>query len=430
MRDDHTGVPNGRPIPIDGGHGSTRNGVARPDCLGALRTRVLPTGADGPIDLVAVQADDELVNALGTTGSSTGGGARDFPGRDSGGRDTDDRLVAMLAAWRAEIEAEPIPELLDLDTAVAAVAAGVAAETAVARRRRSSRLRHLAPLAAAAAIIVATVSGVGLGSQNAQPGDALWSVQKVLNSERAESVEAKVTIETRLASVRTALAEGDTATAARELDAIRAEIPAVRGQDGRNQLVEEQEFLAAKLADTEPGTSADLSTAPTSTPNARPTGGAAPAPASSATPPAKPSETGTVGSMEPTAPSPSAPEGQDRDAQDLSGVPVVPPEPGTGGPTASDPDASADPRSSAPEVTREPGATPSGPAADAGPGSGTGSVDPTTAPGPATVPGGGPGGTVGGSAPVGSGSAPSDTTTASASAAGTSVDVTATATAN
>lgn len=427
MPDDRNGVPPGPPSPFGRARGT--NGV-HGDVHADLPTRSLSVDvADGPTDLVAVQADDELVNALGS-GAGVAFGDR-APGSDPDPRrNRDEHLVAMLAAWRAEIEAEPIPELLDLDTAVAAVAAGVAAETAVARRRRSSRLRHLAPLAAAAAIIVATVSGVGLGSQNAQPGDALWSVQKVLNSERAESVEAKVTIETRLASVRTALAEGDTATAARELDAIRAEIPAVRGQDGRNQLVEEQEFLAAKLADTEPGTPADLSTAPTSTPNARPTGGAAPAPASSATPPAKPSETGTVGSMEPTAPSPSAPEGQDRDAQDLSGVPVVPPEPGTGGPTASDPDASADPRSSAPEVTREPGATPSGPAADAGPGSGTGSVDPTTAPGPATVPGGGPGGTVGGSAPVGSGSAPSDTTTASASAAGTSVDVTATATAN
>jgi hypothetical protein len=429
MRDDHTGVPDGRPIPFGRGQGASpgngmaRNGVAHPDCLGALRTRVLPAEADGPIDLVEVQADDELVNALGTAGRPPAGGHLDFPDLEQSDHDTDDRLFAMLAAWRAEIEAEPIPELLDLDTAVAAVAAGVAAEAAAARRRRSSRLRHLAPLAAAAAIIVATVSGVGLGSQNAQPGDALWSVQKVLNSERAESVEAKVTIETRLASVRTALAEGDTATAARELDAIRTEIPAVRGQDGRTQLVQEQEFLAAKLADTTPGTPADLSTPPSSEPNALPTSGPAPAPASSAVPPADPSQTGSVGSTEPSAPLPTDPSDQDRDERDRSGVPVVPPGPDAGGPTGSDPSGSdpsgADSGSSAPEVTREPDATSSDPA----PGAGTGNRDATTAPGPATAPSG-VGGIVGGSVTV-----PSDTTTASGSA-GTSVDLTATAITN
>jgi hypothetical protein len=449
MRDDHTGVPNGRPIPFPGGS-SKRNGVARPDCAGALRTRVLPAEADGPIDLVAVQADDALVNALGTAGGSATG-ASEARGLGPGGHETDDRLLAMLAAWRAEIDAEPIPELLDLDSAVAAVTAGVKAEAAAARRRRSSRLRHLAPLAAAAAIIVATVSGVGLGSQNAQPGDALWPVQKVLNSERADSVEAKVTIETRLASVRTALAQGDTATAARELDAIRSEIPEVRRQDGRNQLVQEQEFLAAKLADTQPGTPADLSTAPTSKPNARPTG-AAPAPASPATPPASPSQTGRAGSTGPTAPSSS--DGQDRDELDRSGAPVVPPGTDTGGPTGVDPSGSnpsgpdpsgsdpsgsdpsgagssgaasgadpstVDPRSSGPEVTRAPDATPSDPARDTGTGTGTGSVDPTTAPGPRTVPGGG--------TPAGSATPPPGTTTASGSV-GTSMGVTATATTN
>lgn len=416
MRDDDSSVPNGRPIPFGRANGASlgnsraRNGVAHPDRLGdRVPTRVLPVAADGPIDLVAVQADDELVNALGSAGVS--GTSALPPSFEAGGDDTDDRLVALLAAWRAEIDADPIPELLDLDTAVAAVAAGVAAEAAAARRRRSTRLRHLAPLAAAAAIIVATVSGVGVGSQNAQPGDALWSIQKVLDSERAESVEAKVTIETRLASVRTALSEGDTATAARELDAIRSEIPAVRGQEGRRQLVQEQEYLAAKLQDAAPGTPADLSTPPSSEPNARPTGGPPPAPVAP-TPPADPSQTGSVGSTEPTAPLPSAPDGQDGDERDRSGVPVVPSGDGT---TGSDP-SKADPRSSAPEVTGDPDPTSSDPAP--GSGTGTGSADPTTSPAPATVPG-----------LVGGGTATSDTTTASGSA-GTSVDVTATISAN
>ena len=154
------------------------------------------------------------MNALGTGAAVTYGDRG--PGSDPDlRRPRDERLVAMLAAWRAEIEAEPIPELVDLDTAVAAVVAGMKADAAGTRRRRADRLRHLAPLAAAAAIIVATISGVGLGSQNAMPGDTLWPIQKVVNPERAESVEAKIEVEGRLQIVRAALATGDTATAAR-----------------------------------------------------------------------------------------------------------------------------------------------------------------------------------------------------------------------
>ena len=63
------GDPPGPPNPFGGGRRGT-NGV-RPDGVRRrtvdLPTRPLPVDvADGPIDLVAVQADDELVNALGS----------------------------------------------------------------------------------------------------------------------------------------------------------------------------------------------------------------------------------------------------------------------------------------------------------------------------------------------------------------------------
>jgi Anti-sigma-D factor RsdA to sigma factor binding region len=433
MRDDHSGAPNGRPIPFGdraSSNGRGTNGSVRPGGpFGSTRVLAADAAVESPIELVAVQADDELINALGPGGVSPAD-YRDLADLESGSR-----LVAMLAAWRAEIEAEPIPELLDLDAAVAAVAAGVAAEASAARRRRSARARHLAPLVAAAALIVSTVTGVGLGSQDAQPGDALWSVQKVLDRDRAESVEAKVSVETRLASVRTALSKGDTVTAARELDAIRTEIPVVRGQEGRTQLVQEQEFLAAKLADTPPGTPADLSTPPSSNPNARPTGGPPPAPAVPATPPADPSLTGPAGSTEPSAP-PTSP--NDRESTEKDRVQLAPPGSGTGDPTGSNPSGSnppgsdsagsnpsgPDPRSSAPEVTRGPDVPPSDPSA------GKEGARPTTAPkpGPETAPaGGGAAGDDGAATQV----LPttSDTTTASGSA-GTSVEATATTTTN
>ncbi|MBA3907527.1 MAG: hypothetical protein H0X35_12705, partial [Pseudonocardiales bacterium] len=101
-------------------HGPRRANGIRHD---GARTRAIPlrdpdvvdTDTFEPIDLVAVQTDDELINALS-------GGYR-VSGPDYGGYPADDRIASILAAWKAEVDAEPVPELLDLDTAVATVRA-------------------------------------------------------------------------------------------------------------------------------------------------------------------------------------------------------------------------------------------------------------------------------------------------------------------
>src|SRR3954468_19006050 len=155
-------------------HGPRRANGVRPT---GVRTGAVPlhdpdladTDVFEPIDLVAVQTDDELINTLSAgftvsgSGSSTGGYA--------GGFGSDDRIAAVLAAWKAEVDAEPVPELVDLDTAVAAVRAA---------RPRSARFRHLAPVAAAAAFIVLVAGGVSVGSYSAQPQDTLWPVTQVV----------------------------------------------------------------------------------------------------------------------------------------------------------------------------------------------------------------------------------------------------------
>jgi hypothetical protein len=218
------------------GRGSTSNGV-RPE---GMRTRPIGIGEqDDPVDLVAVQADDELVNALADGMSVSAPGV--------GGYDTDDRMVAMLAAWRAEVDEEPIPELIDLDEAVAAVRSS----------RIRARRRQLAPLAGAAALIVLAVGGVSIGAQAAHPGDTLWGVSKVLYSERAESVEAAADVQTRLGNVREALASGQTAVAAQELEMAESEIGVVREEEGLSELAAEQQRLAVKLRETPPGIPTD-----------------------------------------------------------------------------------------------------------------------------------------------------------------------------
>jgi hypothetical protein len=151
-------------------HGPRRANGVRPT---GVRTSAVPlhdpdladTDVFEPIDLVAVQTDDELINTL-SAGFTVSG-----PGGFGGGFGPDDRVAAVLAAWKAEVDAEPVPELVDLDTAVAAVRAA---------RPRSARFRHLAPVAAAAALIVLVAGGVSVGSYSAQPEDALWPVTQVV----------------------------------------------------------------------------------------------------------------------------------------------------------------------------------------------------------------------------------------------------------
>jgi len=399
-RDERPGSPaNGHPavggVPCNG---APRNGAGRPALTRVLAAGDDVAGAGAPIDLVAVQGDDELVTALGARP------ARDAPahdllapppgghdtGPDSAGRDRDDRLVSMLAAWRAEIDAEPIPELVDLDAAVAAVVAGVQAQEFAARRRRSGRMRHLAPLAAAAAIIVAVVSGVGLGSQNAVPGDTLWPIQKVVDPERAESVEAKVEVESRLEEVRTALANGDTATAAKLLETIRTQIPAVRGQEGQPQLSQEQEFLAAKLADTPPGMPADLTTPPKSNPAALPTGTPA-APSLPGVPAVDPAVTAPSASQSVTDSQPTDPDVRS-DPVDPGSAPAAPVEPGAKDPVLPRPVPPDADVTSAPEAPKppkpEPRPDPTGPGSAGGGSAGgsEGQVDPSTVPDPVEKP--------------------------------------------
>jgi hypothetical protein len=202
-----------------------------------------------PVDLVAVQADDELINALAAGLSVSSPGAS--------GYDADDRVAAILAAWKADVDGEPVPELVDVDTAVS---------TVLAARPPSSRARHLAPVAAAAAFLVLAIGGLSVTSYNAQPDDMLWGVSKVLYSERAESVEAAARVEERIASAKKALVAGQPVLAAEELARAEADLAAVRPQEGQSELAEAQDFLEAKAAETPPGQSVDpaapLSTQP------------------------------------------------------------------------------------------------------------------------------------------------------------------------
>ncbi|GHH37904.1 anti-sigma-D factor RsdA [Lentzea cavernae] len=250
-------------------------------------------------DLSAVQADDKLLDALG---SATPGAA---------GSLVDDELNALLLAWRNEVETEPFGELVDTDTAIATIQA--------ARPQPVTRHRFLIPLASAAAVLAIAFTGVSLVARDAQPGDTLWGLTQVLYSEHAKSIEAAAIINTDLESARLALREGKVDEAREKLNKVEASLGSVSTADGKAQLEEKHKELEKEL-DT------NTSTAPPTSTTTKP-----PRPTKSSTP----STTPSTPSTQPTTTEPSVPPSSETPPPPTSNgeenpPPPPPPDPGTG----------------------------------------------------------------------------------------------------
>ena len=213
---------------------------------------------DGPVDLAAVRADDSLLDAI--AGGALSGGADAFSGGDVFGRpgQDDDHLAAILAAWKADIEAEPMPELVDLDEAADAVEAGYAA-----RDRRASRTRRRMPFAVAAAAIAVALSGFTVAVHSAQPGDAMFGLTKVLFSQQADNAQKTQQVRETIVAANDAIAKGDRATAQSLLQSAGNQIQAVQADD-QPPLVQQRQDVLKSLAPTAPAspTSESASNAP------------------------------------------------------------------------------------------------------------------------------------------------------------------------
>lgn len=175
----------------------------------------------------AVLADDELIESV----------VQERLRRPAwpGGRDPDERLAAMLAAWRADVGAGPVGPLLSRD----------AARAAVGRGRSQRRLR---PLALAAALLVVVGVGLTTAAGTAQPGDPLWGLSRVVDGQRAASLTVALKAKSELSTARTALAQGRGDVAAAALAQVQADLPAVRAEEGREALAAEQRDLSTQVA--------------------------------------------------------------------------------------------------------------------------------------------------------------------------------------
>jgi hypothetical protein len=201
---------------------------------------------DGPVDLAAVRADDALLDAIAGGAISGGVGTGDVFGRP--GQD-DDHLAAILASWKADIEAEPMPELVSLDEAAQAVEAGHAA-----RERRAGRARRRMPFAVAAAAIAVALSGFTVAVHSAQPGDAMFGLTKVFFSSHADNVVKAENARNTIVEANKAIARGDRATAASLLQTVEGQISAVQPEDQPPLVQQRQDALKSldPSASTEP----------------------------------------------------------------------------------------------------------------------------------------------------------------------------------
>lgn len=164
------------------------------------------TAAEGPVDLAAVRADDAMLDAA-CRGSAL------VPGY---GRSHDDeRLADLLAAWRAEVDAEPVPELVSLDEAIAAIREGrherdrpgrALPSAAGGRRRPGRRVPRMLAVAAAGAVVVL---GLGTAVHQSTPGEPLWGVTRVVFAAKAEAAQRQFDAQTALDRADTAAARGD-----------------------------------------------------------------------------------------------------------------------------------------------------------------------------------------------------------------------------
>ncbi len=202
-----------------------------------------------PVDLAAVQADDALLDLLGSV-ACTPGGVDQTPGG------VDGELMRVLTAWRREVHADSIRDLVDTDTALAAIGAA----------RRPARRRSLvfAPVAAAAAVLVIAFSAVGLLAKSAHPGDNLWGVTQVLYSDYARSVEAAAFVQAELQEAKTALQQGRPERAKESLELIQQQLPAIAEAEGRTDLTARHHELERELGGDPPG-----QVPPPGSPNAR-----------------------------------------------------------------------------------------------------------------------------------------------------------------
>ncbi|MFW0791079.1 anti-sigma-D factor RsdA [Gordonia sp. CPCC 205333] len=174
-------------------------------------------GTEEPLDMNAVRADDEFLEAL----------ARDMP--VSTADDAEYQLAGLLAGWRHDMLSEPAPEFPSVDDVERAI---IASQPRPARKA----VRHLRLASGAAAVVVVAAAGLTVLSQGAAPGDPLWGVKKVVFAEQASQTQAATNAQQNLELAEEAMARGETTQAQQLVDKAAQDLKPVRDEKTRKQM--------------------------------------------------------------------------------------------------------------------------------------------------------------------------------------------------
>ncbi|MEU1963427.1 anti-sigma-D factor RsdA [Nocardia sp. NPDC019255] len=294
------------------------------------------SGDTGPVDIAAVRRDDALIDAIASDGPVHTDSAEEY------------QLATLLADWRAELIAAPMPAEPDLDAIVAAVNQEIGARQVRIGAHSGGRLRLLRPIMGTAAALALVIGGMTAFSYKAEPGDPLWRVKEVVFSEQAQTTVVQRAGDD-LNEASTLVTQNPTQAKVR-LERAKENAAQVSDPDKRAELMTEWERLLAKLHDVNPELADQLGSTVPKTTDPRATSG------SSAT--TKPSPTPGSGTStivqqpgEPsTNPSPSAdataPSGGTSNNGGTSN--------GGGAPTTVPPVTTAPPANTQPPSTAEP----------------------------------------------------------------------------
>lgn len=246
---------------------------------------------DEPMDLAALQADDALLDALGGADPDV----RAYAGSDDPG------VEALLVAWRRDVDATPMGELVDTDSAAAVIVEG-------GRSTRRWRKRwHLVPVASAAAVLMITFTGVGLAARDALPGDMLWGVAQVLYTDHARSAQAADSAQSELDKASYAWQHGDSEAAWDALRRAQEQMKTVDAEHGRSELQAKHESLTARLEDGSQETSESNSSSASSTSDSSLQPTPPPPPPSEVPLPPPPPPSSTTPTTPSTSPNPTEP---------------------------------------------------------------------------------------------------------------------------
>lgn len=248
--------------------------------------------ARSDIDQTALLRDDVLVDALAK-------GVLPMEYRD-------DELIRALLTWRDDIQATPFKPSPALARAPEAALATFDPTPHHDRELHGDQLDELEPagrwrwfkrpvlLSGALAAVVLGSLGSVAAANVAEPGSALWPLSKVVNKDRAQSLEAREDARDKLRDAKVALKQDDAQNALAQLEQAQAQAAAVRDQDGKSDLEQELQQVKAQLEQpsaspsphepTPSPSSPTPSTSPSVTPSPSPSTTATPSSSSSPTP--------------------------------------------------------------------------------------------------------------------------------------------------